>query len=47
MQSCYRIAETWLAEHNPDEIWWNGFTQITRQLLAESGVAPQSIAGGM
>ena len=33
------------AEHNPDEIWWNGFTQVTRQLLAESGVAPQSIAG--
>ncbi len=32
------------AEHRADEDWWGDFVHITRQLLAESGVAPGDIA---
>jgi xylulokinase len=32
------------AEHRPIEDWWGDFTFISRKLIAESGVAPSSIA---
>jgi xylulokinase len=32
------------AEHRAREDWWDGFTFLTRSLLAQSRVAPQSIA---
>lgn len=31
------------AEHRPREDWWDDFSAISRQLIAESGVAPASI----
>ena len=31
------------AEHRPEEDWWGDFTQITRELLASTGVAPPDI----
>jgi len=31
------------AEHRPREDWWDDFTAISRQLIAESGVAPADI----
>ncbi|MCP4382042.1 MAG: FGGY-family carbohydrate kinase [Hyphomicrobiales bacterium] len=31
------------AEHRPREDWWDDFTDLSRTLLAESGVAPESI----
>lgn len=31
------------AEHRPREDWWDDFCAISRQLLAESGVAPKDI----
>lgn len=31
------------AEHRPREDWWDDFTFISKELLAESGVAPSSI----
>jgi xylulokinase len=33
------------AEHRADEDWWGDFVVITRALLAESGVAPEQVAG--
>src|SRR5919109_865168 len=32
------------AEHRPHEDWWEDFTFVTRKMLAESRVAPSSIA---
>lgn len=31
------------AEHRPREDWWGDFTAISKQLIADSGVAPQDI----
>ncbi|MEL7117772.1 MAG: FGGY family carbohydrate kinase, partial [Pseudomonadota bacterium] len=31
------------AEHRPDEDWWGDLVQITRAILAESGIAPTEI----
>lgn len=33
-----------LAEHDPEEVWWNGFLRVTRTLICESGVDPARIA---
>ena len=32
------------AEHDAERDWWGDFVFVTRKILAESGVAPSSIA---
>ena len=32
------------AEHRPEEDWWGDFVHVTQKMLAESGIAPASIA---
>ncbi len=34
-----------LAEHDPEQMWWNGFLRVVRALIDESGVDPNRIAG--
>lgn len=33
------------AEHDPEQVWWNGFVALVRRVLALSAVEPRAIAG--
>lgn len=39
-----RVPHPGWAEHDPEQDWWGDFVFITRKMLAESSVAPSSIA---
>ena len=38
------VPQAGWAEHRPDEDWWGDFCFISQKLLAETGVAPKSVA---
>lgn len=40
-----RMPAPGLAEHDPEQTWWNGFLHVVRELIDESGVDPKSVAG--
>ena len=39
-----RVPQPGWAEHRPEEDWWGDFVFVTRKMLAESRIAPASIA---
>ncbi len=39
-----QVPEPGWAEHDAEQDWWGDFVFVTRKMLAESGVAPSSIA---
>lgn len=38
------VPQAGWAEHRPEEDWWQDFTAITRDLIAQSGIDPKDIA---
>jgi len=40
-----QVPEPGWAEHDAEQDWWGDFVYVTRKMLAESGIAPSSIAG--
>ena len=39
------IPQQGWAEHDVEDVWWGDFVDITRRLLAETGISPTDIAG--
>mgnify|MGYP006278463447 CR=1 FL=1 len=40
-----QVPQPGWAEHDAEQDWWGDFVYVTRKMLADSGIAPSSIAG--
>ena len=40
-----QVPQPGWAEHDAEQDWWGDFVHVTRKMLADSGIAPSSIAG--
>jgi xylulokinase len=40
-----QVPQPGWAEHDAEQDWWGDFVYVTKKMLAESGIAPSSIAG--
>ena len=40
-----QVPQPGWAEHDAEQDWWGDFVHVTRKMLADSGLAPSSIAG--
>ncbi|MCA3561569.1 MAG: FGGY-family carbohydrate kinase [Aestuariivirga sp.] len=40
-----QVPQPGWAEHDAEQDWWGDFVHVTRKMLADSGIAPSSVAG--